>query len=284
MKILENQCFSEERALYGENNIQLLNCSFEGEEDGESALKESKNVELKDTFFDLRYPLWHVKNGKLENCNMSENCRAACWYDQKIHIQNCQMNGIKVLRECEKIDIENTQIDSSEFGWFCKHLNMKNSQLISEYPFLKCKHLYIEQLKMRGKYSFQYVKNAEIHDSMLDTKDAFWHSRDVTVYNSIIKGEYLGWYSQNLKLVNCQIIGTQPFCYCENLVLENCEMIDCDLAFEKSSVHANIKGKIDSVKNPQSGFICADDFGEVIFEGPCECEITKKQVGGYDEK
>ena len=40
MKVIENQTFDMERALYGSNNILVRNCNFDGPEDGESALKE----------------------------------------------------------------------------------------------------------------------------------------------------------------------------------------------------------------------------------------------------
>ena len=80
--------------------------------------------------------------------------------------------------------------------------------------------------------------------------------------------------------MNCVIGGTQPLCYCENLVLENCTMeADADLAFEYSTVHATVKGRITSVENPTSGFIKADEIGEVIIDenlkapGDCIIEI-----------
>ena len=57
---------------------------------------------------------------------------------------------------------------------------------------------------------------------------------------------------RNLRLVRCKIIGTQPFC-CEESVLEDCEMIDCDLAFENTTVEADVRGEILSVKNPAGG-------------------------------
>ena len=112
-----------------------------------------------------------------------------------------------------------------------------------------------------------------IEDSDLDTKDAFWHAKNVTVKNSVLKGEYLAWYSENLTLIGCRIEGTQPFCYCRNLTLIDCEMISCDLAFERSTVQAQVKGHIDSVKNPISGRISADSIGDVILDLPSECVI-----------
>ena len=110
-----------------------------------------------------------------------------------------------------------------------------------------------------------------------DTKDAFWHSKNMTIRDSVIKGEYLAWYSENLTFINCKIIGTQPFCYCKNLVLQNCSMEQCDLAFERSEVRAEITSRIDSVKNPLNGFIKAPEIGNIIidesFNGKTDCKI-----------
>ena len=41
-------------------------------------------------------------------------------------------------------------------------------------------------------------------------------------------------------------------------------MEDCDLAFEYSEVEADIKGNVESIKNPKSGTIIADSVGEII--------------------
>ena len=42
MKIIENQTFDEERALYGERDILVKDCSFDGPADGESAFKNAR--------------------------------------------------------------------------------------------------------------------------------------------------------------------------------------------------------------------------------------------------
>ena len=39
-----------------------------------------------------------------------------------------------------------------------------------------------------------------------------------------------------------------------------------DLSFEYSDVEADIKGHVDSVKNPKSGTITLDSVGEIITE------------------
>lgn len=44
MKVIENQTFSKERDFYGSEGVKLINCTFKGIEDGESAFKESKDI------------------------------------------------------------------------------------------------------------------------------------------------------------------------------------------------------------------------------------------------
>lgn len=278
MKRYENLGMDAERALYGIREADIVRCSFDGPADGESALKESGDIRVSDTRFALRYPLWHVDRGWLENCSMTETCRAALWYDNDVALDNCSLGGIKALRECDRMTLRNCTVDSAEFGWFCRGVSLDDCSIRSEYLFLQSRDLDIRKLLMKGKYSFQYVENMTIRNSELDTKDAFWHSRNVTVYDSTIRGEYLGWYSENLRLVRCAIIGTQPLCYAKGLVLEDCEMVDCDLAFERSDVRADIRGSIDSVKNPRSGSICAETIGTIILDGPADgrCAIRER--------
>ena len=55
MKKIENQTFDMERALYGQSELLVKNCSFDGPADGESALKECSHIEAENCFFNLRY-------------------------------------------------------------------------------------------------------------------------------------------------------------------------------------------------------------------------------------
>ena len=263
---IENQVFDEERSLYNIKNTEVSNCKFEGPADGESVLKECRGVNVVNCSFSLRYPLWHARRFTLENSSMDEKTRAPLWYCRNGEITDCDIQGIKCLRECKNISVDNCHIVSPEFGWRCKGVKITNSTIDSMYFLFESKDVEIENLTMTGKYSFQYMKNLSITNSNLDTKDAFWHSKNIVVENSVVKGEYLGWFSENLTFINCRIIGTQPLCYCKNLKLINCTMENTDLSFEYSDVEADIKGHIDSVKNPKSGTIVADSVGEIILE------------------
>lgn len=282
--VYRQQVFDEERALYGIEDAIIEGCTFAGPADGESALKECRNITVRDSRFELRYPFWHVDGARISGIVMTESCRAALWYDKGVSMQDCRMDGIKALRECQGITLQSCAIRSPEFSWKCSGLDIRDCGLESEYPFFECRDMEIDHLAMKGKYSFQYVENTTIRNSELKTKDAFWHSKDVTVIDSVVEGEYLGWYSENLKLVRCRIIGTQPLCYCKGLVLLDCTMEHTDLAFERSEVEAAIQGSIDSVKNPIKGYISADGIGEVIWDGSLgkqtECQITVREQKG----
>ena len=268
MMIYENRTFEEERALYGSDGIEVINCRFDGPADGESAMKESKNITVRKSFFNLRYPFWHDENVYIEDCDMTELCRAALWYSCDIEIDNTRMHGIKGLRECHDVVIKNSDIVSPEFGWSVTGINMTDSSAESEYFMMRSSGLKFENVRMKGKYSFQYISDSEFVNCKFDTKDAFWHAKNVVVRDSYVKGEYLAWYCENVEFINCTIIGTQPLCYCRNLKLINCRMEDADLAFEKSDVDAEVKSSVISIKNPKSGIIRVQHVDEVIMDDP----------------
>ena len=274
-KIIQNQTFDEERALYGSRGIHIIGCKFDGEADGESAFKESCDIVAERSIFNLRYPFWHDTGLLISECEMSGTCRAPLWYTTDAEIKKTRMHGPKALRECADVRISQCDINSAEFGWFCSGVSVNDSSASGEYFMLRSEGLCFSSFRLAGKYSFQYVKDARFDNCVLDTKDAFWHAKDVTVKNSVVNGEYLGWYSENLTLENCVISGTQPFCYCKNLTLINCEMHDADLAFEKSSVSAEITTHVISIKNASSGKITVKSVGEIIKDSPESlCEIV----------
>lgn len=96
------------------------------------------------------------------------------------------------------------------------------------------------------------------------SKDAFWNCENVTVYDSFISGEYLGWNAKNITFINCTIESLQGMCYMDHIVMKNCRLLNTTLAFEYSTVDAQINGTIDSVFNPMSGTIRADKIGQII--------------------
>ena len=268
MQTIKDRTFDEERALYGSSDLLVTECRFDGPADGESALKECRDITARDCYFNLRYPFWHNKGLKISGSEMTENCRAALWYCDNVRITGTAMHGIKALRECSDVSIADCDIISPEFGWSVRTVSMRDSVAQSEYFMMRSDHMIFERVKLKGKYSFQYIEDSVFTNCDFDTKDAFWHARNVVVKDSVVKGEYLAWYCENVTFENCAIIGTQPLCYCKGLKLINCTMTDCDLAFEKSEVEADITSDVISIKNPRSGRINVKSVGEVIMDDP----------------
>lgn len=262
--IVKDMTFDQERALYGSDGIEVISCRFDGPADGESALKESRNIEVRDSYFNLRYPFWHDTDLKISSSEMTDKCRAALWYTNDAVITDSKLHGIKALRECSDIVIENCDIISPEFGWSVSDVVVRNSSAVSEYFFMRSSDMKFENVSLKGKYSFQYISDAVFENCNFDTKDSFWHAKDVIVRNSVIKGEYLAWYCEDVTFENCVISGTQPLCYCKGLKLINCQMLDADLAFEKSDVEAVITTPVISIKNPYSGTIRVPEVSEII--------------------
>ncbi|MBE5890342.1 MAG: DUF3737 family protein [Lachnospiraceae bacterium] len=268
MEKINNQCFDEERALYGSNGVLVENCKFDGPADGESALKESKNVEVKDCFFNLRYPLWHDDGLKISGIEMTENCRAAIWYTNNVEITNSKLHGIKVFRECANIKMSDCDVISKECGWNVKDVSVKDSTIESEYFMMGSDRLHFTNTTINGKYSFQYISDSVFEKCNIDTKDALWHAKNVTIKDSTVRSEYLAWYSENVTFENCTLIGTQPLCYCKNLKLINCKMVEADFAFEKSEVEATVTTPVISIRNPKCGTISVPAVSELIMDDP----------------
>ena len=74
----------------------------------------------------------------------------------------------------------------------------------------------------------------------------------------------MGWNSKNLTFINCTIESLQGLCYIENLKLINCDLKDTTLAFEYSSIDADISSSIKSVIDPKCGRITAEHIDELV--------------------
>ena len=160
------QSFDEERALYNLSHADVIDCIFAGPADGESVLKEARDVSLENCSFSLRYPLWHVEGFQLHDSKMDELTRAAIWYAKDGTITDSVLGGIKAVRECENIVIKDCSVTSEEFGWMSSRIRVEDSTLASQYIFFGSRDVALDRVKMTGKYSFQYMENLTISNSV----------------------------------------------------------------------------------------------------------------------
>ncbi|PTN09279.1 DUF3737 family protein [Mangrovibacterium marinum] len=280
MKTIENTSFGGERPLFAEQGLEVKNVKFLP---GESALKEAGNIRAVNCEFSGKYPFWHNTNSVIEDSVFLPGGRAAIWYCKDIRMVNTRGDAPKMFREIDGLTLDNVQLtDAAECAWWCRNIALSHVEVQNgDYIFKSCRNIRICDFKLQGNYSFQYTQNVVIRNAHIQSKDAFWNTENVAVYDSVLEGEYLGWHSKNLRLVNCVISGTQPLCYAENLVMENCTMKeDADLAFEYTTVQAEINSPVVSIKNPGGGEIMAESIGEIIIDEHCknpgDCKITVK--------
>ena len=280
MKKIQDSVFGGERPLYGEKHLFLERVIIEP---GESALKETADIEAVNCEFQGKYPFWECDGFTVRDCIFREGARAALWYSKNCVMADTLIEAPKMFREIENVSLENVRIpNAQETFWNCRGIKLRNVEVQKgDYIYMGCSDIDIDGYRQQGNYSFQYTRRVTIRNAYLDTKDAFWQTEDVTVYDSEIHGEYLGWYSRRLRLVRCHISGTQPLCYCDDLVLEDCTFApDADLAFEYSSVQADIRGRVTSVKNPRTGKIVSDGYNDIILDSniksPGDCQILTR--------
>lgn len=264
MNEIRQEYLTGERALFKGENLKIYDTIFA---DGESPLKESHDIELFGSMFKWKYPLWYCKNITAEDCTWFEMGRAGVWYTDNITVKNAVIEAPKNFRRCHGVTLQNVTFpNAAETLWSCEDVIMEQVTARGDYFAMNSRNMKLRDFQLVGNYSFDGVKNMEIHNARLLSKDAFWNSENVTVYDSFISGEYLGWNARNLTLINCTVESLQGMCYIDNLVMKNCRLLNTTLAFEYSTVDAEINGKIDSVMNPSGGSIRADYIKELIIE------------------
>lgn len=265
MKKLLKGIFVGERSLFASVALDVCDSVFK---DGESPLKESRDITVKNSIFEWKYPLWYCKDVTVEDTTLLITARSGIWYTENISLVGCTVDAPKTFRRSKKILIENTTMPNAvETLWNCDEVNIKNVSACGDYFGMGATRVKADNLSLSGNYAFDGGRDIEICSSRLISKDAFWNCEGVTVRDSVIIGEYLGWNSKNVKFINCTIESNQGLCYMDGVTLVNCKLINTDLAFEFSKVDADITTEIESVKNPKSGRIRAPHIKEIIHDG-----------------
>jgi len=279
--------FTGERALYGVNDVYVENSRFC---DGESPLKESSDIEVAKSVFAWKYPFWYCKNVKVTDCTWEEMGRAGVWYTDNMLVKDSIIEAPKNFRRCNGLELVNVDFKlAEETLWSCNNIKMTNVSAKGNYFAMNSSNIEVDGFTLDGNYSFDGCKNVKVSNSKLISKDAFWNAENVTVVNTYISGEYLGWNSKNLTFIECTIESLQGLCYIDNLVMKNCKLVNTNLAFEYcSDIEAKIDGKVDSVFNPISGVIEADEIEELIVEkdlvDPSKTRIVSAKINKRSDK
>lgn len=257
--------YTGERALFMLKDAYLEDVTFY---DGESPLKESANLEIKQCCFEWKYPIWYANNIIVNNSYLKETARSGIWYTNHINMNDCIIDAPKTFRRGSYITLNKCQLNhADETFWSCENVTLNDVYAKGDYFMMNVNHAEITNLKLDGNYFLDGAKHIIVRDSILNSKDSFWNTEDVTVINCKIVGEYLGWNSVNLTFINCEISSLQALCYIKNLKMVNCRLLDSSLTFEYcENIDAEILDEVVSIKNPTSGVIKVKGYQELIID------------------
>ena len=262
MQEIKEQRLTGERALFRSKDLSIEYSIFA---DGESPLKESRDISLKNTSFQWKYPLWNCRNITVQDCDFAEMARAGIWYTDNITVADTLYEAPKGFRRVKGLTLRNVDLPHAEETlWHCSDVTLENVVAKGDYFAMNCDHMKLDQFRLVGNYCFDGCHDVEVHHAKMLSKDAFWNCENIMVYDSYICGEYLGWNSRNVTFVNCVIESLQGMCYMDNVVMKNCRLLNTTLAFEYSTADVETAGRIESVKNPSAGVIRAGEIGELI--------------------
>lgn len=272
---IRQQTLTGERALFHRNHLKIEDSTFE---DGESPVKECSDIELYECMFRWKYPLWYCQDVVAKRCTWFDMARAGVWYTDRIEVEESVIEAPKNFRRCKGIQLKNVALPNAEETlWHCEDIRLENVTVSGDYFAMNSQNIQADGFVLTGNYPFDGAKNVTIRNARILSKDAFWNTEQVTVYDSFISGEYLGWNAKNLTLVNCTVESLQGMCYIDNLVMKNCKLLHTTLAFEYSTVQAEISSKIDSVMNPSGGMIRAEHIDELILQKDM-VDVSKTEI------
>lgn len=116
VKKIQNGYYTGERPLFHGEHLEIGDTIF-GE--GESPLKESNDITLKNSMFQWKYPLWYSKNVVAQDCTWAEMARAGVWYTDRFLILNWQA----IILNCT--------IESLQGMCYIDNLVIKNCKLLN---------------------------------------------------------------------------------------------------------------------------------------------------------
>ena len=178
MKILKEGYYSGERALYNSRELEIRDSVFA---DGESPLKESRDISLYGCIFKWKYPLWYCKDIYVEGTTLLDTARSGIWYTNNIEMKGCTIEAPKTFRRASGITLTDCILPKAqETLWSCSDVRLKSVSAVGDYFAMNSQNVYAEGLIIDGNYAFDGAKNVEVRSSRLISKDAFWNCENVT--------------------------------------------------------------------------------------------------------
>ncbi len=262
MEKIVGKTYSGERSLFMAKDLEIHDAVFL---EGESPLKEARNVSVYSSTFTWKYPLWYSKNVKVVDSVFENESHAGFWYIEDASFAGCLFKERKNFRYASKVSLKDSKfMDANETLWWSNDISGEGLYFRGNYVGMQSKRMNFDNIVIDGNYPFDGASDVVIKNSVLNSKDAFWNAHGIVLEDCEINGEYFGWNSSNVTLKRCKIKSHQGFCYMDEVTLIDCEICDSDLTFEyvSSAKVKIIKGELD-IKNPISGSFFAPKYKRI---------------------
>ena len=163
-----------------------------------------KNSEISPS---CRAALWYTNNlnisdSKLLGIKALRECK-------DIVIKNTRIDSMEFGWRSKNITLNNVKVTSGDYFMFeAKNLKLKKVYLDGKYTFQYVHDMTIENCYFFTKDAFWHSKNVTVKNSTIEGQYLAWYSDGLTLINCVIKGTQPLCYCKNLKLINCTMVDT----------------------------------------------------------------------------
>ena len=155
-KQIRQTYFEGERPLFGAEHLSIQDTIF-GE--GESPLKESRDISLEGSIFQWKYPLWYSKNIAVKDGTWAEMARAGVRYTDDMTVERALIEAPKNFRRCRRLTLKEVALPNAlETLWHCTDVTLDHVMAKGDYFAMDCENMKIQDFQLAGNYSFDGAK------------------------------------------------------------------------------------------------------------------------------
>ena len=152
-----------------------------------------------------RAAFWYDDGLILDNVN-SDGVKAIreC---KNITIKNSTLNSEEVCWRSQNITLENSKVIGFYAFFECKNIKINKLDFKGKYSFQYVEDMEIIDSVLDTKDAFWHTKNVTVRNSTIIGEYLAWYSENLTLINCHIKGTQPLCYCKNLKIINCTFEG-----------------------------------------------------------------------------
>ena len=163
---------------------------------------ELTNSEMTDK---CRAAIWYSNDMQINECKL--NGIKALRECKNINIKNTNIESFEFGWKSHNIKLTNSSIVGEYLFFDSSNITFNDVYLKGKYSFQYVKNLEINDSNLDTKDAFWHAENVTVKDTILKGEYLGWYSKNLTLINCKIIGTQPLCYCENLKLINCQTEG-----------------------------------------------------------------------------